>query len=145
MAIAPAAQAANSSGAIFTTLSDGLEVNYNQFPDKPSVYLSGGPGPGAPSTAAGLTDGTYVFQVTDPSGKSLLSTDAAGCRQLTVKNGVISGVVAFTSGGSACQHQFIDNTTAGSGSGNNTVQLVPFNDTPNPGGVYKAWVTFLSS
>src|SRR5512136_1499488 len=65
------------SGAIFTTLSDGSEVNLNQFPSKEDVYLDGGPGPGAPQHAAGLDNGIYVFQVTDPSGKVLLSTDAA--------------------------------------------------------------------
>jgi hypothetical protein len=123
------------SGAIFTTLSDGSEVNTNQFFDKRDVYLDGGPGPGAPQTAAGLDDGTYVFQVTDPSGKTLLSTDPARCRQFTVANGIITGVVAQFDG---CEHQTghdIDHDAT-------TVQLFPFDDTPNPGGVYKAWVTF---
>ena len=40
-------------------------------------------------TAAGLDDGVYVFQVTDPSGKTLLSTDAVQCRQFTVSGGII--------------------------------------------------------
>src|SRR5438046_6758042 len=83
------------SGAIFTTLADGSEVNYNIYQAKEDVYLDGGPGPGAPQTAAGLDDGTYVFQVTDPSGKTLLSTDPAGCRQFTVSGGIITGVVAY--------------------------------------------------
>jgi hypothetical protein len=121
------------SGAIFTTLSDGTEVNLNQFPSKPAVYLDGGPGPGAPATAAGLDDGTYVFMVTDPSGKVLLSTDPAQCRRFTVSGGVISGVVP-TSG---CEHA----TGLDVDHGAVTVQLIPFNDTPNPGGVYKVWVT----
>src|SRR6266850_2114299 len=51
-------------------------------------------------TVASLPDGTYVFQVTDPSGKTLLSTDFAICRQFTVANGIITGVVP--AGG--CQH-----------------------------------------
>lgn len=71
------------SGAIFTTVSDGSEVNCN-YPSKDSVYLDGGPGPGAPQHAAGLDDGTYVFQVTDPSGRVLLSIDPAGCRRFVV-------------------------------------------------------------
>ena len=119
------------SGAIFTTLADGSEVNFNHYPSKEAVYLDGGPGPGAPPDAAGLDDGTYVFQVTDPSGKILLSTDLACCRQFTVVEGVISGVVDTD-----CEHKFgvdIDH-------GATTVQLFPYNDTPNPGGVYKAWV-----
>src|SRR5688572_9148068 len=81
------------SGAIFTTLADGSEVNFNQYPSKEDVYLDGGPGPGAPQHAAGLDDGRYVFQVTDPSGKTLLSTDRAKCRQFDVLNGVITQVV----------------------------------------------------
>src|SRR5215204_7613864 len=74
------------SGAIFTTVADGSEVNFNIYPSKEAVYLDGGPGPGAPQTAAGLDDGRYVFQVTDPSGKRLLSTDAARCRQFDAAN-----------------------------------------------------------
>jgi hypothetical protein len=119
------------SGAIFTTLSDGSEVNVNQYPSKEDVYLDGGPGIGAPATAAGLDDGTYVFQVTDPSGRNLLSTDAAACRQFTVSGGVIASTEP-----SACPHRTgIDVDHAAT-----TVQLMPYLDTPNPGGVYKAWV-----
>src|SRR5215217_7696308 len=82
------------SGAIFTTVADGTEVNLNQYPSKEAVYLDGGPGPGAPQTAAGLDNGRYVFQVTDPSGKTLLSTDKASARRFDVKEGVITNVVA---------------------------------------------------
>jgi hypothetical protein len=122
------------SGAIFTTLPDGSEVNFNHFPTKEDVYLDGGPGPGAPQHAAGLDDGTYVFQVTDPSGKNLLSTDEARCRQFTVANGIITGVVPqFDS----TEH----NTGLDVDHGAATVQLMPYLNTPNNGGVYKAWVT----
>jgi hypothetical protein len=121
------------SGAIFTTVEDGSEVNFNHYPNKEAVYLDGGPGPGAPATAAGLDDGTYVFQVTDPSGKNLLSTDVAACRRFTVTGGVISGVVA--AGG--CEHA----TGIDIDHGAVTVQLMPYDDTPNRGGVYKVWAT----
>jgi len=130
----PAAAGAAPSGAIFTTLSDGSEVNFNQFPNKAAVYLDGGPGPGAPAGAAGLDDGTYVFQVTSPNGKDLLSTDPANCRQFTVSGGVITGVVI-----TGCQHLTgldIDHAAT-------TVQLLPYDNTPNPGGVYKVWITRL--
>ena len=93
MAALPAVAAAHApSGAIFTTLPDGSEVNFNHFDLKTDVYLDGGPGPGAPQEAAGLDDGTYVFQVTDPSGKVLLSTDEARCRQFTVSDGIITSI-----------------------------------------------------
>jgi len=77
------------SGAIFTTVSDGTVVNANQYDSKCAVYLDGGPGPHAPATAAGLPDGEYYFQVTDPNGKTLLSTDpcptgAFGCLEASL-------------------------------------------------------------
>jgi hypothetical protein len=123
------------SGAIFTTLVDGSEVNFNQYNSKSEVYLDGGPGPGAPQTAAGLDDDTYVFQVTNPNGRTLLSTDPAECRQFTVSGGVIVSTAPST-----CPHQTgvdIDHNAI-------TVQLMPYDDTSNPGGVYKVWVTTLS-
>lgn len=128
------APAAAPSGAIFTTLSDGSEVNLNQFPSKEDVYLDGGPGPGAPQHAAGLDDGTYVFQVTDPPGKTLLSTDRARCRRIVVSGGIITGVVP-----SGCEHL----TGVDVDHGAVTVQLMPYLDTPNRGGVYKVWVTLV--
>jgi hypothetical protein len=121
------------TGAIFTTIFDGSEVNVNQYASKQDVYLDGGPGVGAPDTAAGLPDGTYVFQITDPSGKTLLSSDAAKCREFVVVGGIITSVVA--AGG--CEHNTSTNVT----NGGITVQMFPFDDTPNNGGVYKAWVT----
>jgi hypothetical protein len=130
--MAAPAGATAPSGAIFTTVFDGSEVNFNIYPSKDAVYLDGGPGPGAPQGAAGLDDGTYVFQVTEPSGKTLLSTDLAKCRQFTVSAGIITGVVA--AGG--CEHVTgldVDHNAT-------TVQLIPYLDTPNPGGEYKVWV-----
>ena len=120
------------SGAIFTTVADGSEVNFNHYPNKEAVYLDGGPGPGAPQHAAGLDDGRYVFQVTDPPGKKLLSTDAAKCRQFDVAAGIITNVVV-----TGCEHK----TGLDVDHGATTVQLFPYLDTPNPGGVYKAWAT----
>lgn len=124
------------SGAIFTTLPDGSEVNFNIYSSKDLVYLDGGPGQGAPQTAAGLDDGTYVFQITDPSGKVLLSTDPARCRQFTVAGGIITGVVA--AGG--CEH--VTGTDVDHGA--TTVQMMPYLDTPNNGGEYKAWATMVA-
>jgi hypothetical protein len=131
-------RASAPSGAIFTTLADGSEVNYNIYQAKEDVYLDGGPGPGAPQDAAGLDDGRYVFQVTDPSGKTLLSSDPAGCRLFDVLNGVIKGVVP-TLPAPGCQHV----TGSDIDHGAVTVQLMPYDDTPNPGGEYKVWVTML--
>jgi hypothetical protein len=122
------------SGAIFTTVEDGSEVNYNHYASKYDVYLDGGPGPGAPQHAAGLDDGRYVFQVTDPSGKRLLSEDIAACRQFDVVNGVIAAYVVVA-GCDPANHD----TGFDIDHGATTVQLMPYKDTPNNGGVYKAW------
>ena len=113
-------------GAIWTSLSDGTTVNANIYAAKSDVYLNGGPqncGGGG-----GLPDGDYYFQVTNPSGDTLLSSDAIKHRQVKVVDGYLSGV---------------------SGAGNHAVgtanpgcplslpvQLIPYADTPNPGGEY---------
>jgi hypothetical protein len=113
--IAPAGaqSCGNLSGAIFTTDSKGALVNGNIYSNENQVYLNGGPGPNAPSGAAGLPDGTYYYQVTDPPGAQLLSTEPIDKRIITVVNGVFTKLV----------------------------KLAPFDETPNPGGVYKVWVT----
>ena len=72
------------SGALFTTDVTGVPVNLNHYAAKEHVYLNGGPGINAPDDAAGLPAGIYSFQVTDPSGKTLLSSDPVACRQVEV-------------------------------------------------------------
>jgi SdrD B-like protein len=79
------------TGAIFTTTPAGTVVNENvHYGDKREVYLDGGPPPNAPHDAAGLDDGCYVLQVTDPSGSFLLSNDPSRCRVVKVHDGVIT-------------------------------------------------------
>lgn len=132
-----AAAGGNLSGAIFTTDVTGAPVNLNHYQDKHDVYLNGGPGINAPVSAAGLPAGTYSFQVTDPSGKTLLSQDAVGCRQFTVDgSGRIATVFADATCTTGVHQSSMDQEDLG-----HTVQLYPFADTPNPGGVYKVWVT----
>jgi hypothetical protein len=131
------------SGAIFTTDKNGTIVNGNtKYLSKcgnTGVYLDGGPGPNAPRTAASLPDGNYYFQVTDPSGKVLLSTDPVRERCITVSGGIIVGNCP-----SGTHENYTDLDQGGNGA--KTVELcaapdVPFLDTPNNGGVYKVWVT----
>jgi cysteine-rich repeat protein len=127
---------ARLAGAIFTTLPDGTRVDANIYADKDDVYLDGGPGNQAPSGSAALPEGDYYFQVTDPSGQVLLSQDAIECRRFHVDaSGLISAV-----GPSGCSHV----TGIDVDHGALTVQLMPYADTPNPGGEYKAWVTKVS-
>jgi hypothetical protein len=136
--LAPSAFA-NVSGAIYTTVIDGSEVNFNIYADKDHVYLNGGPGKGAGTNAPGLRadgnpDGVYVFMVTSPDGR-LLSTDPAGCRQVWVSNGIVVGAVSYPGPEPGCAHVNGDAVVG------TPVQLMPYNDTPNPGGEYKAWLT----
>jgi hypothetical protein len=120
--------AAQISGAIYTTNQTGSQVNGNIFSSKNHVYLNGGPGPGAPCTASGLPNGPYYFQVTNPSGTALLSTDPITNREVIVSGGVITSTTGT--------HQ-----TRNGVCGSRIVALVPFADTPNPGGEYKVWLT----
>jgi hypothetical protein len=126
-------------GAIFTTVADGTIVNANtQYVSKCDVYLNGGPGPKAPARAAGLPTGDYFFQVTDPSGETLLSTDVVNNRRFHVSSGVIT---AYTGTGGLAHPTRTDPLGATTISLANTSCPNDFLDTPNAGGVYKVWVT----
>jgi len=128
------ASAAAIHGALFTTDVAG-NVNVNIYDLKEDVYLSGGPGPNAPCTAADLDDGDYVFQVTNPSGSVLLSNDGVspiGVREFTVTNHVVT---------SATNHSSVVVPDPPTDCGGLRVQVFPFDDTPNNGGEYKLWVT----
>jgi hypothetical protein len=128
------ASAQQVTGAIFTTTKDAGTVDANIYADKDSVYLNGGP----QKSGAALAPGTYYYQVTDPSGATLLSTDPAVCRQITVgSNGLFSGIVTTGSAAGCSAHM---TSASFSGNGAVTVQLSPYNDTPNAGGEYKAWL-----
>lgn len=141
------------TGAIFTTLENGSRVNANIYQAQENVYLDGGPGQNAPSDAAGLLEGDYYFQVTDPSGKVLLSTDLVKCRKFRVNSyGVIGQVYSAVCSEKIkgkpvdveCTHNFgidLDHSELGA----ITVQLMPYARTPNSGGVYKVWVTPVAS
>ncbi|ROV58876.1 hypothetical protein EGH82_16470 [Vibrio ponticus] len=176
---------ARLDGAIFTTTPSGEIVNENvRYESKQEVFLDGGPGPNAPGTAAALPEGYYYFQVTNPSGKCLLSSiepdsgvnggscyeDVKGkggpknsttfnaepleCRlihfdgedRISVVNQTYTTTVKYRGSlitvEEPCQHLLGSEYLGGSGglTEGETVQLYPFANTPNSGGVYKAWV-----
>jgi hypothetical protein len=185
--------AGGGSGAIFTTTPDGSIVNENvHYEFKREVYLDGGPPNNAPAHAAGLDEGYYVFQITDPPGKLLLSRDPARCRVVYVSgDGVITKLVPPTEvpGLGATTNNWADDDAKGQAAkfigepchvpdpdegeaGDNAttpdinglgrhdtnvdvdhgvdasaivVQMMPYGTTPNPGGVYKAWMTPLEA
>ncbi len=134
------------SGAIFVTTVTGGVVGGNRFASKCAVYLDGGPGPHAPRRAPGLADGDYYFQVTDPSGQVLLSTDPVSNRKFRVSGGVIS---AFTGTGGPAHPTGVDQDNAARGA--ITIQLAnsscptDYLKTPNAGNIYRVWVTPVAS
>jgi hypothetical protein len=132
-----AAQAA--PGAIWTSLKSGATVNANLYAAKcgdPGVWLNGGPNNS--SGGGGLPEGGYVFQVTDPSGATLLSSDPPLNRQVTVDDtGFIVGIVEP---GHSVNDLGDDPLT-----GPAAVELCPFANTPNNGGEYKVWLTPVAS
>jgi hypothetical protein len=124
--LATAAVAGPPAGALHTTDVNGEAVNANYYQRKTDVYVTGGPN----SNAGPILDaGLYFFQVTDPAGKVLLSQSPLATRTFQVD--ATGRVVAV--GGHA--------TGIDQDDGDLTVQLFPFADTPNNGGVYKVWIT----
>jgi hypothetical protein len=125
------------AGALHTTVQDGSRVNANIFGADTDVYINGGP---QNLNASGLPGGLYYFQVTDPSGKTLLSTDPAACRILSVAGGEVVG--AAPGRPLSCPaHSGVFNPANGS----TTVQLAPFSATPNSGNEYKVWIVPVGS
>jgi len=112
------------SGAIFTTDSACNRVNQNLYASLSAVYLNGGP---QHLGSAGLPDGQYYVQVTDPSGKTLLGTSvgSANPTPVTVSGGEFAG---------QCQELWTlvfkaSDATQG------------YDSTPNAGGEYKVWIS----
>ena len=119
------------SGAIYTSNFDGSIINANIYGSKADVYLTGGPCQGG--SHLGADD--YYFEVTSPNGV-LLSSDAIGNRQFSVgSNGFISGTT-----GTHVTHDVACTAVLGV-----TLQLLPYDDTNNPGGEYKLTIATASS
>ena len=150
------------NGAIFTTISDGTTINGNIYHAKTSVYLNGGPQ--NKNGAVISPDGNYYFQVTDPSGRVLLSADSIHCREVVVSGGRVTGVPSSTPSG--CISGLHPLGTWNSSNLGTPVQLCPPTSssrsdnlgggsnfdahnwcdfTPNNGGEYKAWLTPVGS
>jgi hypothetical protein len=128
---------AQVSGAVFTTKSDGATVDQNLYDNGNLVYLNGGP---QNTNAGGLSDGVYFFQVTTPSGKTLLSTTNALDRLVLIQGGKFyrrCDSFANTLAEPVSPHP---HGTYNSANGSTPVQLWPFNLTTNQGGEYKAWI-----
>jgi len=115
-------------GATFALNRQGNHLEGNAFPRKDGVYFSGGPR-GA-CTAPGLASGIWCFQVTDPAGTVLLTTDPIAQRCIRVAGGVFVEYLGTTRPASAVGP-----------CGALNVRLAPFAPTPYPIGEYKIWLT----
>ncbi|MEX0782247.1 MAG: DUF5979 domain-containing protein [Dehalococcoidia bacterium] len=100
----------------------GGGVNCNQYEGKPQVYLNGGP------SNDFLPDAFYCFSVYNPNTDLLLSNDEAGERSFEVSGGVVDYTGSHLQG--------ID-SRGDDGQDEITLQFFPFDNTTNPGGVYK--------
>lgn len=110
-------------GSIWTTDPQGEQVNGNVYIDPRNVYLAGGPQKGS----LGLTPGFYYFQVTDSTGKTLLSIDGVDQRRFEV--GESGSIVEY----------FGEHDWNLQNDGSILIQLWPFQ--PSANSEYKVWVT----
>lgn len=108
-------------GAIFTTDSGCTGVDLNIYSNKGDVYLDGGP---AHPKAAGLADGSYYVQVTDPSGATVLGKSSTA--DVTVKEGEFEHCYQLA--------DIVNSASSG-------FTAKGYDDTPNEGGEYKVWVS----
>jgi hypothetical protein len=136
LSITASAQAQNIAGAIFTTTHDGATVNGNNYASKLDVYLNGGP---QNCISPGLPNGNYYYMVTDPSGSVLLSLDSVFDRKFSVTS-TSSGKIAANLG-NATTHLDGTSPCPGGISIRLAKDATDYADTPNAGGVYKAWIT----
>jgi hypothetical protein len=137
------------AGAGFTTYDkDQLGCNdspngidCNNYDSKDDVYMSGGP------NAAGVSDGSYYFAVLTPGSQSdgfidgndgNLSDTTSGATAGDNGSGDDVSCRTFT----VTDHQITDNSSVcahaegESPNGRRIIQLSPYDDTDNPGGVY---------
>lgn len=114
-------------GAVFTTDSTCSGVDLNHYLSKADIYLDGGPHHGG---AAGLSDDYYYVRITDPSGATLLGTSVGSESDTPIH---------VTDGSFDACYKLWDILIKGS---NGTVG---YDNTTNPGGEYKVWVSTVST
>ncbi len=125
-----AAAAVPVFGSIATVFSGTPAAPQQIFGRRQDVFLAGGPVTTPCRFAEYLPDGKYYFQVTDPSGTRLLSTDTVSERAVTVTAGVIAsydGATHAADGQTAC--------------GSLAVNLMPYADAGSQKAAYVAWLT----
>jgi hypothetical protein len=117
--------AAPLPGAIFTTDAACNGTNVNIFASKLDVFVNGGP---AHPGAANLPAGAYFMRVTEPNGAPLGNPPRDG------SNNPIARVIVGSSGFVQCYNLSANVVKQSDGS-------VGYDDTTNPGGEYKVWIS----
>jgi hypothetical protein len=123
----------------------GSEVNCNSYVSKPDVYVNGGPTGGN-----GLADGEYFFAVLAPGcqnggfldgangnlSDTTAGTGESGCSDSGSGGGDSVANRTFSVSGGVISAYGGTHTTATAKNGNEIISAFPYDDTPNPGGVY---------
>lgn len=111
------------AGAIWTTDSEGKNVNKNIYDSKEEVYLNGGPHGGS---GKGIPEGSYFVKVTTPDGKTLLGMTPE------------SQKIEVGSDGRMVKRYHLMEILSEDGTDDGTKG---YKDTTNPGGEYKVWIS----
>jgi uncharacterized surface anchored protein len=138
-----------ASGSIGTVASASPARPQGVFGRREDVFLAGGPLTSPCFFPAYLPDGNYYFQVTDSTGKTLLSTDVVSERAVTVKGGVIASYAAAPPGplvtpAAAPKAAYDGKTHTADGKtacGSATVNLMPYADAGSQKAAYVVWLT----
>jgi hypothetical protein len=123
----------------------GSEVNCNTYVSKPDVYVNGGPTGGN-----GLANGEYFFAVLAPGcqnggfldgangnlSDTTPGTGASGCSDSGVGGGDSVSNRTFSVSGGVISAYGGSHETGTAKNGNEIISAFPYDDTPNPGGVY---------
>jgi hypothetical protein len=123
----------------------GSEVNCNTYVSKPDVYVNGGPTGGN-----GLADGEYFFAVLAPGcqnggfldgangnlSDTTAGTGSTGCSDSGSDSGDSVANRTFSVSGGVISAYGGTHATGTAKNGNEIISAFPYDDTPNPGGVY---------
>jgi serine-aspartate repeat-containing protein C/D/E len=131
-------------GAVTTTTESGAAQTV--FADKSDAFFTAGPTSTPCAATQFVNDGQYYFQVTDLSGTTLLSSDPASERIVTIRNGVL-----FSYDGHTHETDTVEGideqtgetveTVAHGPCGALSVGLAPFRDAGSRDASYLLWLT----
>jgi hypothetical protein len=128
LSIVSAPAAAQVGGSAFVLDRYGAHMPGNTFERLDAVFFSAGRG--VTCTGSPLADGDYYFQITDPAGTVLLSSDLLEDRRVRVTGGLLAqylGTKHLASRKGPCGSLYL--------------RLLPFLPTPYPIHEYKVWLT----